>query len=112
MISAKSLIGEGVIQLFSIKNEAKANAALDTAEKFIDQRGTEVSRVWYFLPFSILFCNLFGGPFALPGIGPTFAKTLPVACCIAGGMGAFISSAIGNTRIPCAAGAVVEDCTT
>ena len=34
-----------------------------------------------------------------------FAKTLPLACCIAGGIGAFISGATGNTRIPCAPGA-------
>jgi hypothetical protein len=105
LISAKTLIGEGVIQLFSTRDEARANAALDTAEKFIEQRAAEASRVWYFLPFSMLFAIclvVLAGCFWLD---PSFAKTLPLVCCAGGGLGAFISSAIGNTRIPCAAGA-------
>lgn len=105
LISARNLIGEGIIQLFTTKDEAKANAALDTAEKFIEQRGVEASRLWYFLPFSILFAICLVGLLACLLLDSTFSRTLPLGCCIAGGIGAFISSSIGNTRIPCAAGA-------
>jgi hypothetical protein len=102
LINARNLIGEGLIQLLSTQNEAEANVALDTAEKFIDQRGTECSRLWYFLPFNIFFAISLAILLVCLVRDPNFAKTLPLACCIAGGVGAFISSAMGNTRIPCA----------
>ena len=55
LISALRLMGEGVVELFSTKDVAYANAALDTADKFITQRAREVSRRWYFNPLLIFF---------------------------------------------------------
>src|SRR4029077_11630512 len=51
LLSAIRLIGEGVLELFSTGDPTYANAAMDTAEKFISQRSREVSRGWYFGPF-------------------------------------------------------------
>jgi len=100
LITVRTLIGEGMIQLFLTKDQAKANAMLDIAEIFIKQRGAELSRLWYFLPFSILGISL-TLLFVCLLANHLLAKMLPLACSIAGGIGAFISSAIGNTRIPC-----------
>jgi hypothetical protein len=55
LISARRLIGEGLVVMFSTQDQTYANAALDTAEKFITQIGTETSRGWYFVPFFIFF---------------------------------------------------------
>jgi hypothetical protein len=100
--SARRLIGEGLVVMFCTKNPAHANEALDTAEKFIDQTGRETSRGWYFGPFFI-FCAIS----VLLGLvlyrhGQKQVATLPLVCSLAGGIGAFISTAIGNQRIPCA----------
>src|SRR5262249_1412751 len=83
-------------------NQAFANAALDTAEKFITQRGRETSRGWYFGPFFVFFVVSVLVGLLLYHHGQTRITTLPLVCALAGGIGAFISSAIGNERIPCA----------
>jgi hypothetical protein len=102
LISARRLIGEGLVVMFCTQNQTYANAALDTAEKFITQIGRETSRAWYFLPFFLFF-----GVSVLSGLilyhhGQMQITTLPLVCSLGGGIGAFISSAIGNERIPCA----------
>jgi hypothetical protein len=75
---------------------------LDTAEKFIDQTGRETSRGWYFGPFFIFFSLSVASGLVLFFNGQVQNTTLPLVCCLAGGIGAFISTAIGNQRIPCA----------
>jgi hypothetical protein len=102
LTSARRLIGEGLVIMFSTRNKEYANAALDTAEKFITQIGTESSRGWYFGPFFILFAISVVTGLILYRHGHMAITTLPLACCLAGGIGAFISTAIGNERIPCA----------
>jgi hypothetical protein len=102
LTSARRLIGEGLVIMFSTRNQQYANAALDTAEKFITQIGTETSRGWYFGPFFILFAVSVITGLILYRQGHMAITTLPLVCCLAGGIGAFISSAIGNERIPCA----------
>jgi hypothetical protein len=102
LTSARRLIGEGLVIMFSTQNQQYANAALDTAEKFITQIGTETSRGWYFGPFFILFAISVIAGLILYRQGRMAITTLPLVCCLAGGIGAFISTAIGNERIPCA----------
>jgi hypothetical protein len=102
LTSARRLIGEGLVVMFSTQNKEYANAALDTAEKFITQIGTETSRGWYFGPFFVLFAISVIAGLVLYRHGHMGIATLPLVCCIAGGIGAFISTAIGNERIPCA----------
>ena len=100
--SARRLIGEGLVVMFCTQNPAHANEALDTAEKFIDQTGRETSRGWYFGPFFIFFAVSVLAGFVLYNHGHMRITNLPLVCCLAGGIGAFISTAIGNERIPCA----------
>jgi hypothetical protein len=100
--SARRLIGEGLVVMFCTKNPTHANEALDTAEKFIDQTGRETSRGWYFGPFFIFFSLSVASGLVLFFKGQVQNTTLPLVCCLAGGIGAFISTAIGNQRIPCA----------
>ena len=88
--------------MFATQNQAYANAALDTAEKFITQIGTETSRGWYFRPFFLLFAISAIAGLVVYRHGHLGIATLPLVCCLAGGIGAFISTAIGNERIPCA----------
>ncbi len=102
LASARRLIGEGLVILFSAQNQVYANAALDTAEKFITQIGTETSRGWYFGPFFVFFALSIVAGLILYLHGHLGYATLPFVCCLAGGIGAFISTAIGNERIPCA----------
>jgi hypothetical protein len=102
LMSARRLIGEGLVVMFCTKDLAYANAALDTAEKFITQIGIETSRGWYFGPFFFLFAASVVTGLILYRHGQTRITTLPLICSLAGGVGAFISSAIGNDRIPCA----------
>jgi hypothetical protein len=102
LTSARRLTGEGLVIMFSTQNQQYANAALDTAEKFITQIGTETSRGWYFGPFFILFAISIVAGLILYRQGHMAITTLPLVCCLAGGIGAFISTAIGNERIPCA----------
>jgi hypothetical protein len=102
LTSARRLIGEGLVIMFSTQNQGYANAALDTGEKFITQIGTETSRGWYFGPFFILFAISVIAGLVLYRHGRMGIATLPLVCCLAGGIGAFISTAIGNERIPCA----------
>jgi hypothetical protein len=102
LFNARRLIGHGVVIMLCTQNQAFSNAALDTAEKFITQRGRETSRGWYFGPFFIFFAaSVFVG-LVLYRHSQTLITTLPLVCSLAGGIGAFISSAIGNERIPCA----------
>src|SRR5258708_5441032 len=102
LINARRLIGEGLVVMFSTKDQTYANAALDTAEKFITQIGRETSRGWYFVPFFIFFAVSVVIGLILYRHGQMRITTLPLVCCLAGGIGAFISTAIGNERIPCA----------
>jgi hypothetical protein len=102
LISARRLIGQGLAVMFSTQNQAHANAALDTAEKFIAQRGRETSRGWYFGPFFVFVAASIVIGLILYKRGQTQITTVPLVCCLAGGIGAFISTAIGNERIPCA----------
>ncbi|MBV8142964.1 MAG: hypothetical protein JOZ60_13075 [Verrucomicrobia bacterium] len=88
--------------MFATQNQAYANAALDTAEKFITQIGTETSRGWYFRPFFLLFAISAIAGLVVYRHGHLGIATLPFVCCLAGGIGAFISTTIGNERIPCA----------
>jgi hypothetical protein len=110
----KCLIAQGIIQVLvdkpgSDQTEGHANVVLDTAEAWIDQRATEVSRLWYFRPFSFMFGACFLILLLFLTVYPRVPKTewaLPLACMAAGGIGAFISSAIGCAeRIPTAASA-------
>jgi hypothetical protein len=102
LINARRLIGQGLAVVFSTQNQAYANAALDTAEKFIAQRGRETSRGWYFGPFFVFVAVAIVIGLILYKRGQNQITTLPLVCCLAGGIGAFISTAIGNERIPCA----------
>jgi hypothetical protein len=100
--SARQLIGEGLVVMLCTKNPVHASEALDTAEKFIDQAGRETSRGWYFGPFFIFFSLSVASGLVLFFNCQVQNTTLPLVCCLAGGIGAFISTAIGNQRIPCA----------
>jgi len=100
LISARRLIGEGLVVMFCTQNQTYANAALDTAEKFITQIGRETSRVWYFGPFFIFFVVSVISGMLLYRHGSMRTLTLPILCSLGGGIGAFISTAIGNERIP------------
>ncbi len=102
LVSARRLIGEGLVVMFCTQNQAYANAALDTAEKFITQIGRETSRAWYFGPFFLFFAVSVAIGLVLYRHGQMRITTLPLVCSLAGGIGAFISTAIGNERIPCA----------
>ena len=102
LMSARQLIGEGLVVMFCTQNQAYANAALDTAEKFIAQRGRETSRGWYFGPFFVFFAASVVIGLILYRKGQMQLTTLPLVCAFGGGLGAFISTAIGNERIPCA----------
>jgi hypothetical protein len=102
LLSARRLIGEGLGVMFSTRDPAYAKAALDTAEKFITQRGRETSRGWYFGPFFVFFAVSVLAGFVLYRHGHMRITTLPLVCSLGGGIGAFISSAIGHDRIPCA----------
>jgi hypothetical protein len=88
--------------MFCTENPVYANAALDTAEKFISQVGRETSRGWYFVPFFIFFAVSVLIGLILYRHGHMRITTLPLVCSLGGGIGAFISTAIGNERIPCA----------
>jgi hypothetical protein len=102
LISARRLIGEGLVVMFCTQNPVYANAALDTAEKFLTQIGIETSRGWYFGPFFAFFAVSVVTGLILYRHGQMRITTLPLICSLAGGIGAFVSSAIGNDRIPCA----------
>ena len=102
LVSARRLVGEGLVVMFCTQNQTYANAALDTAEKFITQIGRETSRVWYFGPFFILFAVSVISGLLLYRYGPIRTLALPLLCSLGGGIGAFISTAIGNERISCA----------
>jgi hypothetical protein len=112
---ARSLIAQGIIQVLVGGKESEqtvkhANAVLDTAEAWIKQRATEVSRLWYFRPFGILFLVSFVVFLVYLTFYSIFPKNigwaLTYACIAAGGVGAFISAAIGcERRIPSAASA-------
>lgn len=101
--SAVRLIGEGVVELFSTQDTAYANAALDTADKFISQRSSEVSRGWYFGPFLGFFLASTVALLLLYALDPSLTKATILACTIAGGMGAFISRALDSGSTPIAA---------
>jgi hypothetical protein len=102
LMSVRRLIGEGVVVMFCTESPVYANAALDTAEKFISQIGRETSRGWYFGPFFIFFAVSVLIGLILYHHGRMRVTTLPLVCSLGGGIGAFISTAIGNERIPCA----------
>jgi hypothetical protein len=102
LMSVRRLIGEGVVVMFCTGNPVYANAALDTAEKFISQIGRETSRGWYFGPFFVFFAVSVLIGLILYHHGHMRVTTLPLVCSLGGGIGAFISTAIGNERIPCA----------
>jgi hypothetical protein len=103
LLSAVRLIGEGVVELFSTQDLTYANAALDTADKFITQRGREISRSWYFVPFLGFFAASIIGMSVAYCIDSTLFRTIAVACMCAGGVGSFISRALDNKNIPVAA---------
>jgi hypothetical protein len=113
LTNARWLIAQGVIQVFVGKktdaktNEDHADEVLNTAEAWINQRAIEVSRLWYFRPFGFLFVASLVVLllFLTFGLNPHFAWALPYACIAAGGVGAFVSSAIGHARVPSAASA-------
>jgi hypothetical protein len=103
LLSGLRLIGEGVVELFSTKGITYADAALDTAEKFVTQRAREVSRRWYFIPFLLFFAIS-----ALVILGsyicdPSMTKQIAIICTFAGGLGSFISRALDNENTPISA---------
>ena len=103
LISALRLIGEGVVELFSTKDVTYANAALDTADKFITQRAREVSRRWYFIPFLIFFAISALVILVSYIFDPSLTKQIAIICTFAGGVGAFISRALDNDNTPISA---------
>lgn len=103
LLSALRLIGEGVAELLSTKDNSYADAALDTAEKFVSQRSREVSRGWYFGPLLGLFLISLVALLLLDAWDPGLTKATVLACTIAGGMGAFISRALASDSVPIAA---------
>jgi hypothetical protein len=103
LLSAIRLIGEGLFELFSTQDPAYANAALDTADKFISQRSREVSRGWYFGPFLGFFVVSMIVLLSLYFLDPTLSKTAIFACTFAGGIGAFVSRALDSDNTPIAA---------
>lgn len=103
LLSAVRLVGEGITELFSTRDSAYANAALDTADKFISQRSSEVSRGWYFGPFLVFFLISIVVLLLLHAWDPALTKATILECTIAGGMGAFISWALASGDIPIAA---------
>jgi hypothetical protein len=111
LTNTRCLIAQGIIQVFVGKpgadeeTEKHANEVLDTAEAWIRQRANEVSRLWYFRPFSILFLVSFIVLLLFLTFFPKPEWALAYACVACGGIGAFISSAIGCARVPTAVSA-------
>jgi hypothetical protein len=103
LTSALRLIGEGVVELFSTKDVTYANAALDTADKFITQRSREVSRRWYFIPFLIFFAVSALVILVSYIFDSSLTKQIAIICTFAGGVGAFISRALDNDNTPISA---------
>jgi hypothetical protein len=103
LLSAVRLIGEGVAELLSTKDNSYADATLDTADKFISQRSREVSRGWYFGPLLGFFLVSTVALLLLYAWDPGLTKATILACTIAGGMGAFISRALASDSVPIAA---------
>jgi hypothetical protein len=103
LLSALRLIGQGVVELFSTKDPNYANAALDTADKFITQRAREISRRWYFSPFLGFFTISALVVLVSYIFDPSMAKKLAIVCTFAGGLGSFISRALDNQNTPISA---------
>ena len=103
LLSALRLVGEGVVELFSTKDTTYANAALDTADKFITQRAREISRRWYFIPFLMFFATSALVILVSYIFDSSMIKVLAIACTFAGGIGSFISRALDNENTPISA---------
>jgi hypothetical protein len=103
LLSALRLIGEGVVELFTTKGVTYADAALDTADKFVTQRAREVSRRWYFIPFLIFFAVSALVILVSYIYDPAMTKQIAIICTFAGGLGAFISRALDNDNTPISA---------
>lgn len=103
LLSAVRLIGEGVVELFSAKDNTYANAALDTADKFVTQRARDVSRRWYFIPFLMFFATSALVILVSYFLDSGMTKWVAIVCTFAGGIGSFISRALDNDNIPIAA---------
>jgi hypothetical protein len=103
LLSALRLIGEGVVELFTTNGIIYADAALDTAEKFVTQRAREVSRRWYFIPFLIFFAISALVILLSYLYDPSMTKQIAVICTFAGGLGSFISRALDNDNTPISA---------
>jgi hypothetical protein len=103
LLSALRLIGEGVVELFTTKGVVYADAALDTADKFVTQRAREASRRWYFIPFLIFFAASSLVILISYIDDPTMTKQIAIICTFAGGLGSFISRALDNDNTPISA---------
>jgi hypothetical protein len=103
LLSGLRLIGEGVVELFSTKGITYADAALDTAEKFVTQRAREVSRRWYFIPFLLFFAISAMVIIVSYIYDPSMTKQIAIICTFAGGLGSFISRALDNENTPISA---------
>lgn len=103
LLSALRLIGEGVVELFTTQGITYADAALDTAEKFVTQRAREISRRWYFIPFLIFFAISALVILVSYIYDPAMTKQIAIICTFAGGLGSFISRALDNDNTPISA---------
>jgi hypothetical protein len=103
LLSALRLIGEGIVELFTTNGITYADAALETAEKFVTQRAREVSRRWYFIPFLIYFAISALVILVSYLYDPGMTKQIAIICTFAGGLGSFISRALDNDNTPISA---------
>jgi hypothetical protein len=103
LLSGLRLIGEGVVELFTTQGITYADAALDTAEKFVTQRAREISRRWYFIPFLSFFAISALVILVSYIYDPSMTKQIAIICTFAGGLGSFISRALDNDNTPISA---------
>jgi len=105
LTSALRLIAEGVAEVCDTRDVKYANAALDTADKFITQRAREVSRRWYFLPFLIFFAFSFLVVLLSHVLDPALNRAIAIVCACGGGVGSFVSRALDSDHTPISASA-------
>lgn len=107
-ISAKRHIGQGLAVLFSPDGtKAEAEAAFASAQRFIEQRGRELSLVWLYSTFGFLAVLSIVALLRLVfGEDQQDVRWAVLSCAAAGGIGAYISRALASrTDLPCDANA-------
>jgi hypothetical protein len=117
--TAKLFIGQGLVAAFTGSKDEDIEAAFESAEKYIEQRGREASLGWLYNVFIVLAVIAAIGFFiciSVPAFDRERSLWLALTCASAGGVGAYLSRAFASrTALPCDANAgwwlhVMEAC--